>query len=116
MLATQNDPTLSQELQELKGRLRDARHRSDEIFSLVKPEFLYDRPIPERHRILFYVGHLEAFDWNLLGERVFGLKSFHPVFDRLFAFGIDPVGGGLPDDQPADWPAAKQVREYAAKI
>ena len=115
MLATQNDPAVSQELQELKDRLRDARQRSDEIFSLVKPEFLYDRPIPERHRIIFYVGHLEAFDWNLLGERVFGLKSFHPTFDRLFAFGIDPVGGGLPNDQPADWPALKQVREYAAK-
>jgi len=44
-----------------------------------------------------------------------GRKSFHPEFDRLFAFGIDPVGGGLPDDQPADWPAREQVYEYAAK-
>ena len=54
----------------------------------------------------FYVGHLEAFDWNLLHENVLGLKSFHPEFDRLFAFGIDPVGGGLPSDQPSDWPSA----------
>ena len=53
---------------------------------------MYERPIPERHRIVFYVGHLEAFDWNLLHENVLGLKSFHPEFDRLFAFGIDPVG------------------------
>ena len=66
---------------------------------------LFERPIPERHRIIFYVGHLEAFDWNLLHENVFGLKSFHPEFDRLFAFGIDPVGGGLPSDQPSDWPS-----------
>jgi ergothioneine biosynthesis protein EgtB len=77
---------------------------------------MYDRPIPERHRIVFYVGHLEAFDWNLLHENVFGLRSFHPEFDRLFAFGIDPVGGGLPADQPSDWPLLERVREYVRNI
>jgi ergothioneine biosynthesis protein EgtB len=77
---------------------------------------MYERPIPERHRIIFYVGHLEAFDWNLLHENVLGLKSFHPEFDRLFAFGIDPVGGGLPDDQPSDWPSLEAVRAYVSKI
>jgi gamma-glutamyl hercynylcysteine S-oxide synthase len=113
MLATHQGVTVPQEL---TNRLRAARRSTDEIFGLVKPDSLYDRPISERHRIIFYVGHLEAFDWNLLGERVFGLKSFHPAFDRLFAFGIDPLGGGLPDDQPADWPPAQQVREYVAKV
>src|SRR3979411_3266167 len=109
MLATQNDAVTMQELQQ---RLADARQRTDELFSLVKPDALCERPIPERHRIIFYIGHLEAFDWNLLGERVFGLKSVHPEFDRLFAFGIDPVGGGLPTDQPSDWPAVDIVRDY----
>src|SRR5712675_610662 len=98
MLATQNDAATMQGLQQ---RLVDARERTDELFRLVKADALYERPIAERHRIIFYIGHLEAFDWNLLGERVFGLKSFNPEFDRLFAFGIDPVGGWLPDDQPS---------------
>jgi gamma-glutamyl hercynylcysteine S-oxide synthase len=113
MLATPNDVLAAGALKE---RLRDARRRTDELFALVKSDALYDRPIPERHRIIFYIGHLEAFDWNLLGERAFGLKSSHPPFDRLFAFGIDPVGGGLPDDQPSDWPQEEQVRDYAAKV
>jgi ergothioneine biosynthesis protein EgtB len=77
---------------------------------------MYERPIPERHRICFYVGHLEAFDWNLLHENVLGLKRFHPEFDRLFAFGIDPVGGGLPSDQPSDWPAPEVLRDYVTTI
>src|SRR3982074_3421362 len=89
----------------LRERLADARRRSDEIFDIVKPDSLYERPIAERHRIIFYIGHLETFDWNLLRERALSLKSFHPDFDRLFAFGIDPVGGGLPNDQPSDWPS-----------
>jgi iron(II)-dependent oxidoreductase len=92
-----------------------ARRCSDDLFSVIREGSLYERPIPERHRIIFYVGHLEAFDWNLL-HGIFGLKSFHPEFDRLFAFGIDPVGGGLPADQPQDWPGRESVREYVTGI
>ena len=94
----------------------DARHKSDSLFEIVRSEAMYDRPIPERHRIVFYIGHLEAFDWNLLHENVFGLRSLHPEFDRLFAFGNDPVGGGLPTDQPSDWPSLERVREYVREI
>src|SRR6201993_1509090 len=100
----------------LLERISDARRRSDALFEIVQRDAMYDRPIPERHRIIFYVGHLEAFDWNLLHENVLGLKSFHPDFDRLFAFGIDPVGGGLPSDQPSDWPSLEAVQEYVARI
>ncbi len=90
--------------------------RSDEIFEVVKADSVYERPIPERHRIIFYIGHLETFEWNLLRERALSLKSFHAEFDRLFAFGIDPVGGGLPNDQPSDWPSVAAVRDYVNRI
>lgn len=100
----------------LLERVADARRQSDALFDVVRPESMYERPIPERHRIVFYVGHLEAFDWNLLHENVLGLKSFHPEFDRLFAFGIDPVGGGLPSDRPSDWPSIDTVRDYVRRI
>jgi iron(II)-dependent oxidoreductase len=118
MLATQSESTIYRDRihHELIDQLAGARQRSDELFALVKPDSLYERPIAERHRIIFYIGHLEAFDWNLFHERVLGVKSFHPEFDRLFAFGIDPVGGGLPTDQPADWPAIAEVRDYVRKI
>ncbi|HEV2522135.1 MAG TPA: SUMF1/EgtB/PvdO family nonheme iron enzyme [Candidatus Acidoferrales bacterium] len=100
---------------QLSRRLQQARVRSDEVFTIVRPAALYDRPIPERHRIIFYLGHLEAFDWNLLREPL-GLSSFDPEFDKLFAFGIDPVEGGLPTDQPKDWPSIDQIRYYNARI
>ena len=38
--------------------LQDARKETDKLFDLVRPEFLYERPIAERHRIVFYIGHL----------------------------------------------------------
>ncbi len=113
MITAQRDAAVGHNLLE---RFWDARRKSDALFAIVKPDAMYDRPIPERHRIIFYVGHLEAFDWNLLHENVFGLKSFYTEFDRLFAFGIDPVGGGLPSDQPSDWPSLTEVREYVRNI
>jgi ergothioneine biosynthesis protein EgtB len=100
---------------QLYARLQSARAHSEELFRIVHPGALYDRPVPERHRIIFYLGHLEAFDWNLLRERL-GLSSFHPEFDQLFAFGIDPVEGGLPTDQPKDWPSEDRVREYCQRL
>ena len=100
---------------QLQKRLQDARARSEQIFSIVQPEALYDRPIPERHRIIFYLGHLEAFDWNLL-QGPMGLSSLEPQTDRLFAFGIDPVEGNLPSDQPKDWPTIEQVRAYNSRL
>jgi ergothioneine biosynthesis protein EgtB len=113
MLATRSNVDLRSALLEY---LATARTRTDELFELVRADSLYERPIPERHRIVFYLGHLEAFDWNLLRERVLGHKTFQPDFDRLFAFGIDPVGGGLPSDQPSDWPSLDEVRNYVGRV
>ncbi len=102
--------------EELSARLNQARCQTDELFAIVREDALYDRPIPERHRIVFYIGHLEAFDWNLLRDRVIDLDSFDPDLDRLFAFGIDPVDGGLPADTASDWPALQGVRQYVERI
>jgi ergothioneine biosynthesis protein EgtB len=99
----------------LAAQLAAARRQSDALFALVRPHALLARPIPERNRILFYLGHLEAFDWNLLCRDSLGLEAFHSDFDRLFAFGIDPVGGALPDDPPSAWPPLEEVRRYNAR-
>ncbi len=95
----------------LIARIQEARARTDAIFQLLPPNSFYDRPIAERHRLIFYLGHLEAFDWNLLSGPL-GLEPHNAEFDKLFAFGIDPVGGGLPTNVPSDWPGIMQVEKY----
>ena len=97
---------------ELGRALVSAREQTDDLFQLVRPDSFYQRPIPERHRILFYLGHLEAFDWNLIARYALDMRSFHPEFDHLFAFGIDPPAGELPSDQPSDWPSIAEVERY----
>src|SRR5580700_3636746 len=106
-------PVLSPALQE---RLDSARHRTDSIFRLLKPEAIYARPIPERHRLIFYLGHLEAFDWNLIARKTLDVPSFHPTFDKLFEFGIDPPVGQAASDEPSDWPRVDEIRSYSRRI
>lgn len=100
----------------LLAALSHSRATTDELFRIVKPQSLYDRPIPERHRIVFYIGHLEAFDWNLIGKHALNLNTFDDGLDHLFAFGIDPVDGGLPSDQPSDWPGLPEVEKYRERV
>ncbi len=97
---------------ELACELNAARAQTDALFKLVRPDALYDRPIAERHRMVFYLGHLEAFDWNLMARHLLDRPSFHSTFDRLFAFGIDPPPGQLPCDQPSDWPSLAEIERY----
>jgi iron(II)-dependent oxidoreductase len=52
----------------LAQMLAQARAATDALFGLVRPEAFYERPVPERHRIIFYFGHLEAYDWNLISQ------------------------------------------------
>ena len=108
--------SISAERHRLLQRLDFARLHTDRLFDLVRPDALYARPIAERHRLVFYLGHLDAFDWNLFLGRLSGLKAFAPDFDRLFAFGIDPVDGGLPTDEPTDWPDETTIRRYTHRL
>jgi iron(II)-dependent oxidoreductase len=100
----------------LLARLAAARRETDALFGLVRPHAMLHRPIPARHRILFYLGHLEAFDANLLLRDSLGHEPIDEGFGRLFAFGIDPVGGSLPGDVPGDWPAIDVVDAYNVRV
>jgi gamma-glutamyl hercynylcysteine S-oxide synthase len=106
-------PVLNRALQE---RLDSARQLTDSIFGLLTPEALYSRPIPERHRLIFYLGHLEAFDWNLICRKTLDVPSFSPHFDQLFEFGIDPPVGQAATDEPSDWPGVEEVKAYNRRV
>src|SRR3984957_14619362 len=102
--------------QALQQRLNSARELTDSIFRLLTPEALYSRPIPERHRLVFYLGHLEAFDWNLIGRKTIGVGSWSPRFDTLFEFGIDPPVGQAAADEPSDWPSVEEIQAYSRRV
>lgn len=96
--------------------LGQARAQTDALFALIDRSTLYQRPIPDRHRLIFYVGHLEAFEWNQLARGVRGEPSFNAEFDRLFEAGIDPPPGEAPQDIAADWPSVDEVQRYNTRV
>ena len=100
----------------LLERLRRARAWTDRLFALLTPEGLFERPVAERHRFIFYLGHLDAFDWNLVCRDALGLRSRNASFEQLFGFGIDPLGGALPTDTPRDWPQAELVTTWTREL
>lgn len=107
--------TLNEQVHALRSELSSAREHSDRLFRLISPEGLYERPIAERHRLIFYLGHLDAFDWNLLARRGMSAPAFHAEFDQLFERGIDPAPGEAREDSAGDWPSRNEVEQYDRK-
>jgi formylglycine-generating enzyme required for sulfatase activity len=99
----------------LLNELRAARAESDRLFSILKPSALYERPIAERHRVVFYIGHLDGFDSILLSREGIGMPSPDAALDQLFEAGIDPDSAHLPKDTPGDWPSLDQLRAYVRR-
>lgn len=100
----------------VQERMRRARRQTDALFGLLTPAGLRERPLPERHRPIFYLGHVEAFEWNLLCRDASGFASRHPEWERLFAFGIDPIDGGLPSEPPEAWPSLGALLEWIPQL
>lgn len=100
----------------LRDELARARDHTDRLFALVADETLYERPVADRHRLIFYLGHLDAFDWNQVARGALGEASFDPDFDRLFEAGIDPPAGQAPRDRPDEWPGIDEVRYYVGRV
>jgi formylglycine-generating enzyme required for sulfatase activity len=99
----------------LLSELYSVRRQSDRLFDILRPEALYDRPIAQRHRVIFYIGHLDAFDAIQIACEGGGMKSPDPALDSLFQAGIDPDSSHLPTDTPKDWPSVEQIRGYVQR-
>jgi gamma-glutamyl hercynylcysteine S-oxide synthase len=98
----------------LAADLQAARRETDVLFDWLTPDAMLSRPIAERHRLVFYLGHLAAFDWNLIVRDCLRAAPRREDFERLFAFGIDPIDGDLPRDTASDWPAVPAIRQWVA--
>ena len=93
------------------------RSRTDEqLFALARPDSLFGRLVPERHRLNFRLGHVEAFDWHMICGHALGLDPLNAEFNSLFAFGIDPDSSALPSDKPGDWPSLAETRPYCRRV
>ena len=90
------------------------RRRTQALFDLLEPETYYDRPIPLRHPVVFYEGHIPAFSVNCLLKKGLGQPGIHHDLEGLFARGIDPSDQqAAVDATMSGWPARHIVQQYA---
>jgi len=92
------------------------RRRSRQLFDLVAPEAYLAQPIPLRHPIVFYEGHLPAFSYITLVRRALGGEPLDTTFEALFQRGIDPASVEEAERaQPQAWPERARVQELGAR-
>ncbi|HYS03641.1 MAG TPA: SUMF1/EgtB/PvdO family nonheme iron enzyme [Candidatus Dormibacteraeota bacterium] len=97
---------------------RRNRERSRALFDLLTDENArYGEPIPLRHPIVFYEGHVPAFSFNTLVKTALGGASIDPELESLFARGIDPPTDQEPARDPGSnrerWPGRTVVDRFA---
>jgi iron(II)-dependent oxidoreductase len=94
---------------------RRGREVSRRVFSIPVAEAYYDRPIPLRNPIVFYEGHLPAFNINTLMKLALRCKGIDEHFEVLFARGIDPDSADAVRSPTDVWPSRAQVQAYGAR-
>lgn len=105
----------------LKSRLREARFETDRLFALLRGEALYERPGIQPHRLIFFLGHLESFDWNLLCRDGLGLGPLDDRLDQLFSaerVGLEDLCGDADPskDDAIQWPTVAATRAYNRRV
>ncbi|HEY5618790.1 MAG TPA: SUMF1/EgtB/PvdO family nonheme iron enzyme [Vicinamibacterales bacterium] len=103
--------SLSIDRAEAANRFIRTRGRSRRLFDLLAPDAYYSQPIPLRHPIVFYEGHLSAFSFNTLNKRALGEPGIDAGLERLFARGIDPEQATESSGHP-QWPARDEVLAF----
>src|SRR5260370_41377974 len=93
----------------------DGRARTREVFAIPKPETYYERPILLRNPIVFYEGHLPAFNVNTLIKLTLKQPGVDAGYEVLFERGIDPDSVDAAKSPTDQWPSRRRVQEYGTK-
>ena len=92
------------------------RARTAALFDLLMPDAYYHQPIPLRHPIVFYEGHIPAFSVNCFLKKGLGDSGIDPELEVLFARGIDPSDRATAAESAVDsWPKRETVQRYAQR-
>jgi iron(II)-dependent oxidoreductase len=94
---------------------RHGRATSHEVFSIPIEDAYYDRPIPLRNPIVFYEGHLPAFNINTLMKLAMKCRGIDEHYETLFARGIDPDSVDAMKSPAELWPSRAEVQAYGAR-
>ncbi len=76
----------------------------------------YKRADPLRHPLIFYYGHTAVFYINKLILSKMIDTRINPLFESLFAIGVDEMSWDDLNEQHYDWPTVREVYDYRQKV
>ena len=102
---------------QLMDSYRAHRLRTRSIFDLLAADAYYERPIPLRHPVVFYEGHIPAFTVNSFLKKGLGHPGIDSGFEMVFARGIDPGNQVAADAKTISrWPSREEVQDYGRRV
>jgi 5-histidylcysteine sulfoxide synthase/putative 4-mercaptohistidine N1-methyltranferase len=91
--------------------------RYESLFdTLAKDEAYFEKPIPLRHPLIFYLGHTATFFVNKLVLAKLLPERIDPDMESVFAVGVDEMSWDDMDDAHYQWPDVPDVFYYRAKV
>jgi len=106
--------TVDVDLASCRNWFRRNRRRSRAWFDLLTDDAYEAQPISLRHAVVFYEGHVAAFNVNTLVKLGLGLPGVDTDLEELFERGIDPDEHGGPQQEAPRWPSRQCVLQFAA--
>lgn len=76
----------------------------------------YQKPIPLRHPLIFYLGHTATFFVNKLVLAKLLPERIDSHMESVFAVGVDEMSWDDLNDDHYDWPDVDQVMAYRSKV
>ena len=83
---------------------------------LVDDEGFYQKAIPLRHPLIFYLGHTATFFVNKLVLAKLLPERIDPTMESMLAVGVDEMSWDDLSEESYDWPSVSAVKEYRAKV
>jgi 5-histidylcysteine sulfoxide synthase/putative 4-mercaptohistidine N1-methyltranferase len=99
--------------QELKAYFNQTFSLYESLFSVISDDdAYYERSEPLRHPLVFYFGHTATFFINKLLLAKLIDQRIDPIFEAMFAIGVDEMSWDDLNEAHYDWPSVGAVRDY----
>lgn len=109
------DPETKRE--EIRRYFHDTYDAYEALFApLVGNEAFITRADPLRHPLMFYFGHTATFFINKLILAKLLTDRVNPMFENIFAIGVDEMSWDDLNDAHYEWPHFSEVAEYRTQI
>lgn len=76
----------------------------------------YQKSIPLRHPLIFYLGHTATFFVNKLVLAKLLRERIDPYMESVFAVGVDEMSWDDLNDDHYQWPGVAEVMDYRARV